>query len=155
MRFTFEPYRVRSIRFLELWSHGDWRVKIYGIARRGAEPAPALVAAAKEVARSRLPQPPLSARGYGVGFMGIHEGRGANFVFVDWWANENELHHHLYVSGSDDRCALEYVTPTGLAACVWDLAVIGFERQAWIEAVLAGEEPNIDGYLERRMSAVL
>lgn len=35
---------------------------------------------------------------YGVGFLGVHDGRGADFVFIDWWAEENELHHHLYMA---------------------------------------------------------
>jgi hypothetical protein len=40
------------------------------------------------------------------------------------------------------------VTPTGLAACVWDLAVIAYERQAWIDAVLAAPVPDVERYLE-------
>ncbi len=32
-------------------------------------------------------------------------------------------------------------------ACVWDLAVMAFEREAWIEFVLKPAEPDIDAYL--------
>jgi hypothetical protein len=150
-----ESYRARPIRFLELGSCGGWRMKIYGLAYRGDVPRPGLVAAAKVVARRRLPRPARAEGRYGVGFMGVHEGRGSNLVFVDWWANENELFHHVFTSSTDAPERFEYVTPTGLAACVWDLAVIDFERQAWLETVLAAPTPDIDRYLERRFDGVV
>jgi hypothetical protein len=34
----------------------------------------------------------------GVGFLGVHGGRGADFVCIDWWAEENESHHHVYLA---------------------------------------------------------
>lgn len=108
-----------------------------------------LVLAAKRVAAERLASIASSIRHYSVGFLGIHDGRTANFVFVDWWADENELHHHVYVSPSDDPNALAYRTPTGLAACVWDLRVIEFERQAWLMNVLRNSNgPDLEAYLQ-------
>ena len=90
---------------------------------------------------------------YGVGFIGIHDGRGAIFVFIDFWADENELHHHVYVAPKDQPAQLEYKTPSGLIACVWDLVVLGFERQAWIECALASpNRPDLEAYLARTMN---
>jgi hypothetical protein len=147
-----EPHQTRPIRFLDLWQEGDWRIKVYGIAYRRPLPPPELIDAAQRITHSRL----LSVHGqphYHVGFLGIHDGRGANFVFVDYWADENELHHHVYVSPTDKPEALEYVTPTGLVACVWDLRVMWFERQAWVETVLANPSgPDIEQYLLRRLN---
>ena len=40
-------------------------------------------------------------------------------------------------------------------ACVWDLAVMAFEREAWIEFVLKPAEPDIDAYLAARLTADL
>lgn len=148
-----EPYRPRSIRFLELWQEAGWRIKLYGIAYRGGRPSAGLIDAAKRVARARLPRPATGGGRYGVGFLGVHQGRGANLVFLDWWADENELHHHVYLSGPEDPERLEYRTPGGLAACVWDLHLIAFERDAWVEAVLKGaDEDSLEAYLERRLS---
>ena len=147
-----EPYETRSIRFLELWDHAGWRVKVYGIAYRGQRPDPGLVAAAKEVARARLPEPAVGSRRYGVGFLGVHEGHGANFVFVDWWADENELHHHVHLSKPEAPAELIEITSTGLIACAWDLRVIAFERDAWVETVLANlDGPDLEAYLARRL----
>ena len=103
-------------------------------------PRPALVEAAKTVTRERLASVPPSLPHYSVGFLGIHDGRTANFVFVDWWADENELHHHVYVSPTSEPDNLTYATPTGLIACVWDLRVMAFERQAWLDAVLRNSQ---------------
>lgn len=150
-----EPYAARSIRLLELWQHRGWRIKLYGLSYSGAAPDPRLVHAARRIAAARLPVPAVTAGRYGVGFMGVHQGRGSNLVFVDWWADENELHHHAYTSPSRAPGAFEYVTPAGLAACVWDLAVIAFERQAWIDAVLASPVPDLDRYLEARLEGRL
>jgi hypothetical protein len=78
-----EPYRKRPIRFLELCSTGDWRLKVYGITYQGAEfPRPALVEQAKTLLLPHLP--PVDDRCYGVGFIGAHQGRGADFVFLGW-----------------------------------------------------------------------
>ncbi len=93
---------------------------------------------------------------YGLGFLGVHQGRGANFVFIDWWADENELHHHVYVSSPSAPERLEYGMPTGPIACVWDMVVMSFERQAWLETILnnpAGPDP--EAYLARRLDAMV
>ncbi len=148
-----EPYEARPIRFLEDWHESGWRLKVYGIAYRRPAPRRELVAAAKRIAVERLPQPAQAEGRYGVGFLGVHDGRGANFIFVDWWADENELHHHVYASPSDQPTALRYLTPTGVIVCVWDLRVLGFERQAWMDNVLTNADgPDLDGYMMCRLN---
>ena len=148
-----DAYTVRPIRFLGLWREAGWTLKVYGIAYGRERPREELVEAAKQVARERLTNSTNSVNHYGVGFLGVHDGRGANFVFVDYWADENELHHHVYVSPSDDPASLEYVTPTGLIACAWDLRVLSFERDAWVEAVLANPSgPDVEAYLARTLN---
>ena len=148
-----EPYRPRPIRFLELFEHAGWRIKLYGIAYRGERPGDALVTATREKAREVLPSPAVGPTRYGVGFAGAHQGRGANFVFVDWWENENELNHHVFLSGPEDPTDLREITETGVVACTWDLMLIAAERQAWVETVLANSDgPDLSAYLERRLS---
>ncbi len=148
-----EAYNVRPIRFLELWRESGWTLKVYGITYGREHPREELVEAAKAVARKRLLGSTNDDNHYGVGFLGVHDGRGANFVFVDYWADENELHHHLYVSPSDKPASLEDVTSTELIACTWDLRVLSFERDAWVEAVLANPSgPSMEGYLARTLN---
>ena len=152
MNITSGPYKERPIRFLELWTSAGWRLKVYGIAYNHPTPRPELVEAAKIVAAQRLANVPNSMRHYSVGFVGVHDGRTSNFVFVDWWADENELHHHVYVSPTDEPARLTYSTPSGLVACVWDLRVMEFERQAWLDTVLKqSSNPDFDAYLNIRL----
>jgi hypothetical protein len=148
-----EPYRPRPIRFLEEWRDAGWRLKVYGIAYKGERPRAQLVETAKRIARERVPQPAVTETRYGIGFVGVHDGRNANFIFVDWWADENELHHHVYTSATDELENLNYVTPTGLSVCVWDLRVQSFEREAWLEEVLQNTHgASVEGYMARRLN---
>jgi len=147
-----EPFRTRPVHFLELWETGPWKIKLYGLAYQRQRPRPELVEAAKRVAQEALPASPEEANAYGVGFMGVHDGRDFNFVFVDWWADENELHHHVFESPTEQPAELEEITHTGVASCVFDLQLIWFERNAWVEKVLANAQgPNIEAYLKKRL----
>jgi hypothetical protein len=155
MRLT-EPYRPRPIRPMGTLSHEDWRLKAYGISYASDLPPRELLEAAAAIARQLLPTPACISGRYGVGYLGVHAGRGSDFVFVDWWEDENELHHHVFVSPSGEPENLAEVTHTGVSACVWDLAVICFERRAWLETVLMNPSgPDIEGYLARRLDALV
>jgi hypothetical protein len=84
----------------------------------------------------------------------VHQGRALNFVFVDWWAQENELHHHVWFSPQSEPAALRASRPEDPIACAWDLGVIAFEREAWIRHVLdTPGAPGLDAYLADRLDA--
>lgn len=147
------PYQPRPIRFLELWEAPPWRLKLYGIAYGRAAPRPELIAAAKKVAEKKLYDQEMTRGSHGVGFLGVHEGKTANIVFLDWWTDENELRHHIYYSPSESPAELEDVTARGWGYCVWDLRVIGFERDAWMETVLDNPSgPDVEAYLQRQLN---
>ena len=116
-----EPYAPRPISALGVEVIDGWRVKVYGIAYDRPEPRKELVEAALAAAAARLPRPAVTSYWHGAAFLGVHDGRGANFVFVDWWQHENELRHHLYLSPSEAptelRPAAIDVDPI---ACAWD-----------------------------------
>jgi len=150
-----EPYARRPISSLGLWRPGGWRIKRYGISYGRATVRTELAAAAEAAAERVLPSPAVTPTRYGVGFLGVHDGRGGNFVYVDWWAQENELHHHLFISNADDPGELRAATPDDAVACVWDLAVIGHERDAWVRHVLLPAVPDLDGYLANTLDGTV
>lgn len=153
MMILQSTYRTRPVRCLEIWEANGWRIKVYGIAYNRPLPRAELIIAAKRAAASVLPQPAVGAGRYGVGFLGIHDARGGCYVFADWWADENELHHYVFTAPEDRPEALVPLSPTGPAACVYDLAVIGFEREAWLDAVLnnpAGSD--LERYLQMQLN---
>ena len=145
-------YEPRPIRFLELWQSDGWRLKVYGIAHGKPAPRGELIDAAKQVARRTLTTVANATSHYSVGFLGIHAGRTGNYVFVDWWADENELHHRFYIGPSDDPTQLKDMSGNGPAACVWDLRVMAFERDAWLECILKNPRPDVEAYLQRRLN---
>lgn len=147
---SITPYVARRIRFQELWQPGAWRLKVYGIAYRRPGPRPELVDAVKQLALQVLP----AERAYGVGFIGAHDARAGCYAFVDWWTDENELHHKNFLGPSPEE--LKPAGPEDSVACVWDLALIDFERRAWHELVVKqADVPDLDAYLAQRLEAMV
>lgn len=143
-------YRPRPICFLDLWQPSGWQIKMYGIAHDAERPADDLVRALERAAGSVLPQPPRTRSRYGLGFACAHQGRTGSIAFVDWWEEEDELHHTMFVA---TREGLRRAADSELTACVWDLALIGFERAAWIDAILRNPAgPDLEAYLASRMN---
>lgn len=141
-------YTPRPITFQQLVELDGWRLKLYGISARSPEPPTELLDAARRLAAEALPSPDGLP---GVGFVGAHEGSGGCYVFVDWWADENELHHVAFSGTSAED--LRPIGPGDAIACVWDLEVIDFERRAWMDDVLRQPGASLDGYLSRRLTS--
>jgi hypothetical protein len=94
-------------------------MKLYGIACHGELRRSSLLAAAKKIAQEQLSKE--TVNNYGVGFIGVHDGRDAAFVFVDFWGNENELFHRVFLSRDNDPEKLAPAAPADSSVCVWDL----------------------------------
>ena len=147
-----EPYAPRPVRFLAEWAFDGWRLKVYGITYRRERPRAELIETARRLAQESLPAA-LTGGNYGVGYVGVHDGRGANFIFVDWWADENELHHRVFAAPSGELINIPEITATGLSVCVWDLRVQCFEREAWLETVLRNpRESSLEDYMRRLLN---
>jgi hypothetical protein len=147
------PYRPRHVRFVRREEVAGWQLKLYGIALNGKEPDPAFVEATRDLAASVLPQPPVADDRYGIAFATAHDATSVDIALVYWWQSENELHQRIYVSPKNSPAAFEPVEdqPTG---CVWELAIVDFERRAWLEDVLANPDgPDLERYLGRRVDA--
>jgi hypothetical protein len=148
-----ESYETRPVRCLQISARDGWRLKVYAITYGAADLDSTLLEAALTAGHARLPNPATSADRYGAGFLGVHQGRHVNFVFVDWWAHENELHHHVWFSDQDQPANLRAWRPDDPIACVWDLSVIAFERVAWQREVLANPDgPDVDAYLAAQLN---
>jgi hypothetical protein len=147
------PYDPRHVRFIRREDVDGWRLKLYSIALNGKEPHREFVGATRDLAASVLPQPPAGDDCYGVGFATAHDATSLYIALIYWWRSENELHQRIYVSPKDDPIAFSQVENQP-AGCVWELAVVDFERRAWLEDVLANPAgPNLERYLGRRLDA--
>ncbi|MDP9067045.1 MAG: isochorismatase [Actinomycetota bacterium] len=145
-------YEPRPVRFQEIWEPSGWRIKVYGIAHGAAAPAAKLVAGLKAAAEGVLPEPAVTEARYGVGFVCAHQGRTVSIGFVDWWENEDELHHKMFIADEHDLSRLRPALEDELTACSWDLAVMGFERNAWVRHILQAQEPDLQAYLNAHLN---
>jgi hypothetical protein len=113
-----EAYEVRSFRFMDLLTVEDWRMKLYGIAWQRKLPRSELLEAKRltiEELRHAAPD------NYKVGFVAAHDGQTVCVVFVDYWGNENELFHRVFLSRTGDPNALVAARDSDSSVCVWDL----------------------------------
>jgi hypothetical protein len=126
-------------------------MKLYGIAWRREFPCAELISAARQIASDVVTK--IRQNEFHVGFVGVHDGCNAAFVFVDFWGNENELFHHLFISRNKRSENLKPAAADDSTACVWDLKLQAFERDAWVKNVLRRpDQPNFSAYLEERLN---
>jgi hypothetical protein len=149
-----QKHSLRPIRFLGLHEIGEWQVKLYGISSLAERPAPEFTPIALELAQACLPGPPVTEIRYGIAFVTIHQAEAFNQIIVDWWEYNNELRHRVFKAMPTSPTTFKDITATGEAFCVWELAVICHERNAWIRHVLQ-DVPNVDSYLEDVISGEL
>jgi hypothetical protein len=133
--------------------YSGWRLKMYGIRGRDRLVPAALFDAARNLAASHLPTPAHASERYGVGFAICHDAHDFDTVTLDWWERSNELRHLVFRSHGE-VVRFDNVTHLGEAACVWELAIIAFEREAWIDAVLKDGSKDFSEYLQRSLSAL-
>ncbi|MEP6849751.1 MAG: hypothetical protein ABI999_12920, partial [Acidobacteriota bacterium] len=93
------------------------------------------------------------------GFVILHR-CGADFYFllVSSWKNGNELWESVYAkTSSDDRdfSAFPLGSPHHATFCVWELAAVWHEQQAWKRFILSqGTESDRESYLKDQYRGV-
>lgn len=137
-------YEPRAVRSAGVQASGGWRLKRYEIVL-GDEPLDREVfAGADDLVFGTLPVPGETARRPGVGFVILHQGRGASYVVLGWWDNENELPLRVWVrdeGGAGWREAAGHES-----VCVWDLRVLHHERESYVRHVLGAASPDVEAY---------
>ena len=146
-RVVMQPFAPRPIRFRDVLTHDGWRLKRYAIS---AGPAAGVVDAHADVAIAdwpefaegralalgALPMPAETTGRRGVGFLVEHRGAGADYLVLGWWDRENELPVRVVVRDHAPG-AVWRPARASESFCVWDLQVMGFERDAYVATVLA------------------
>lgn len=151
MRSISEPYRDRAIRPLGIREARGWRLKAYAVQYHPGDLHESVYDDGLAVATGELPQPPVTRERAGVGFVIFHQGRGVRFLGLNWWDRENELFNRVMVRGLEED-ELWVWARAGEVACVWDLQVMAFEREAWVDSVLRRPRaPDVEGYLTRTL----
>ena len=144
-------YHPRLGQFVSDVRFGGWRLKLYGLAAPDKGVGSELLARTRELAERSLPD---GDAAHGAAFAIAHDARFP-ISLVYWWQATNELHQRIYVGepgGLPDSSPVE-LTPAG---CVWELAIVEFERRAWIEDVIGNAAgPDVERYLGRRFDGLI
>lgn len=144
-------YHTRHIGFDGVDTVRGWRLKRYTILHPTRTPLDGLTEAALDTAAAFLPQPPVTADRYGVGWVAVHRGSSYDFVTVAYWCYQTELRSQTYMRPSSGSFLLEPLSGSELSSDVWDLRLMAFERDAWVEAALRPASADLDAYLARHL----
>ena len=140
-------YAPRLAEFVSEERFGAWRCKLYGLADPAKGVRAELLDATRERAGANLP-----AAGYGASFAIAHDA-AFPIALVYWWQGVNELHQRSFIGASIEGLEPVEWTPAG---CVHELAIVEFERRAWIEDVIGNPDgPDLDRYLGRRFGGLV
>jgi hypothetical protein len=142
-----QTYAPRLAEFVSEERFGDWRLKLYGLADPEKGVRGELLDAARELAERSLPD-----EGYGAAFAIAHDA-AYPIALIYWWQGVNELHRRAYVGEEIDALEIVELTPAG---CVYELAIVEFERRAWIDDVIGNPDgPDLDRYMGRRFGGLV
>ncbi|HEY2062008.1 hypothetical protein [Amycolatopsis sp. NBC_01480] len=142
---TYSPRLVKALPPLDVRGRA---LKAYGIF---ADPVDADTPPSPEWLRQQvasvLLEPP-EPEDHPAGFVILHRGGDGDYLLVSQWFDANMLKH--WVRGSAGGAAFEPLAERAVIACVWELEVLKFERDAWVKTVLARgklDQDSLDAYL--------
>ena len=136
------PYQPRPVLFHGIDAHDGWRIKRYAIHLPGERFQPARFEPAALLAFKSLPQPTSAPGRAGAAILIAHQGAGADYLILGWWDRENELPLRIWVHDGGAWRPAEGAE----SICIWDLAVLWSERQAWVRHGMAPGGPDLDGW---------
>ncbi len=153
---SFTAYEQRQVRFLELMTVGDWHIKLYSITSKKETLSETYIEKVKKELPTWLSLSETNfLEKYHIGTLLLHECKEGCFAVINWWVDENMLQHYVFLAQGESDSFHLYST-NGIVTCVWELAVIGFERNAWVKHVLLkNNEPDFTSYLNERLNAIV
>ncbi|MBK9735489.1 MAG: hypothetical protein IPO92_11160 [Saprospiraceae bacterium] len=151
---TFKPYTKRPIRFIKIIQEHDWQIKVYSISvLRERIHEDRIITVLPKLSEWLSKHKNTNLAHYHIATLIMHEGREGIFVIINWWLDENMLQHYVYFASYDDPTNFTLYSGNGIISCVWELAVIWFERNAWVEHVLIkSDHPDFTSYLQTHMN---
>ena len=148
-----QKYQTRPIRFLEIFPHQDWKIKLYSISVKNEYVSDENVMLAKSNIANWLTNSTLYGLDtYKVATLIIHEGCEGCFAIVNWWIDENMLQNFVYLK-REGKTEFELFSDKGMMTCVWEMAVLWHERNAWAKHILMQHEnPDMAAYLNEQLN---
>ena len=143
----FAPYHTRPVSFLGTRQCGAWGVKVYGICSKRPQPEPAIVQRAWDQASHLLRNMMHDYPVHGAAFLIVHEANDGSFFLLNWWTGENMLASRVFYAAPGSGTFIDFAG-SRIACCVWELEVIKYERDRWVQDVLGEGKGDIAAYLQ-------
>ena len=146
---TTELYEPRHLSNMGKWRIGSLDLKVYGIAASGRHISDEMIDDARQQVKAEIVELVASFGGSNdVGFAIFHAGSEGATISTFWWAMGDLLCRHKSRQPYGSLEAVDLSRGPAIA-CVWELAVIAAERDAWRDAMMSSR-PNRDVYMEVR-----
>lgn len=146
---AIEIYRPRPVSDLGQWDIGGLRLKVYGLVADDKTVDEATMAIAQAFVRQDvLPRVTEEGEDNGMGFLIIHPGELGVSILAHWWIQGSVLCQHIY---RKPYAAIEPMDTVRrpVIACVWELALINAEQEAWRKTMMKSE-PSPSAYMDAR-----
>jgi hypothetical protein len=146
---TIEIYRPRDVSNLGQWDIGGLKLKVYGLVADNKKIDHAMVTLAQSFVRQEvLPRVVDEGDDNGMGFVIIHPGELGISISAHWWIQGSVLCQHIYRKLYAASKPMDTVKRP-VIACVWELALINAEQEAWRKAMMKSE-PSPSAYMDTR-----
>ena len=144
-----EVYRPRTVSDHGIWDIGSLRFKVYGLLARDREVTGEALSLAEEfLAQEVLERVSAMGESNDLGFVIIHPGDTGLSIAAHWWAQGSVLCQHIYRRQYAETEPMDTVARP-VVACVWELALINAEQEAWRRSMMTNE-PDQAAYLKSR-----
>jgi len=144
-----EIYQPRVISDQGIWDLGRLQFKVYGLLADGKALSADMLSEARQFLEDEvLDRVAMMGESNGLGFVIIHPGDLGLSISAHWWVQGSVLcqHIHRQLYGADEP--METITRP-VVACVWELALINAEQQAWRKTMMR-PLPDRAAYLKAR-----
>lgn len=154
MNVHFTQFANRYVHPLGTRSLGRWNIKAYALTSDNSALSSSLIEEAIEIATHELPLDQQEGLPhYFTGWLIVHKGTAGEYVLLDWWCGEDIIQHRLYGRAIGDPSPFRLGWPQGACCCIWELAILWHEREAWVKHVLSrASAPDFEGYLADSLS---
>lgn len=143
---TVEIYRPRAVSNHGVWQFDSLQIKVHGLVASGKEITASLLSEAQLFIRDEvLPSITSENENNGLGFVIVHPGDFGVSFSVHWWIQGSVLCQQIHRQLYNSKEPMDMVTRP-VIACVWELAIINVEQEAWRNAMMA-PNPDFKAYL--------
>ncbi|MDF3151736.1 hypothetical protein P3C58_07080 [Mesorhizobium sp. XAP10] len=128
------------------WDIGGLKLKVYGLVADNKKIDEPMATLAQSFVRQEvLPRVADEGDENGMGFVIIHPGDLGVSILAHWWIQGSVLCQHIYRKLYSATEPMDTVKRP-VIACVWELALMNAEQEAWRKTMMKGE-PNPLGYM--------